>query len=74
MKYLNLIESYLDDMFAFGDETPEQLKLSESILQNCKPLILESQDPFLTLESYKSKLNNEGKDIIDDFILYCKNT
>ena len=74
MKYLNLIENYLDDMFAFGDETPEQIKLSESILQNCKPLILESQDPFLTLESYKSKLNNEGKDIIDDFILYCKNT
>ncbi len=73
MKYLNLIENYLDDMFHFGDETPEQQKLSENILQNCKPLILESQDPFLTLESYKSKLNNEGKDIIDDFILYCKN-
>jgi hypothetical protein len=71
MKYLSLIENYLDDMFAFGDETPEQQSLYEQILTDCKPLILESENPFLTLESYKSKLNNEGKAIIDDFILYC---
>jgi hypothetical protein len=43
MKYLNLIENYLDDMFAFGDELPRTKSLCESILQNCKPLILESQ-------------------------------
>lgn len=71
MKYSSLIENYLDDMFAFGDETPEEQSLYEEILMDCKPLILESTNPFLTLENYKSKLNDEGKAIIDDFILYC---
>jgi hypothetical protein len=71
MKYSTLIEAYLDDMFAFGDETLDQQFLCEQILTDCKPLILESENPFLTLENYKSKLNNEGKAIIDDFILYC---
>lgn len=71
MKYSSLIENYLDDMFAFGDAPQEHHQLCEEILTNCKSLILESKNPFITLESYKSELNDEGKAIIDDFILYC---
>jgi hypothetical protein len=80
MKYSNnipqRIKEYLNDIEDYGDEevyTPKYTKLCETTLSGVKPLILESLNPLLVLENYKTKLNEEQKSIVDDFILYIKN-
>ena len=80
MKYSNnipqRIKEYLNDIEDYGDEevyTPKYTKLCETTLSGVKPLILESLNPLLVLENYKTKLNEEQKSIVDNFILYIKN-
>lgn len=73
MKYIDLIESYLNDMDSYGEETPEQTLIYENILKGCENLLLESKNPLLTLEIYKQKLSIKDKEIVDDFIIYCQN-
>jgi len=80
MKFSNNITTritqYLNDIDDYGDETiytPKYTKLCETTLSGVKPLILESLNPLLVLENYKTKLNEEQKSIVDDFILYIKN-
>ena len=72
----SLIESYLQDIEDFGDETiytPEYTIVCESTLKNTKKLILESKSFSLSLlrESVKSGTNLQ-KEVMEDFILYIK--
>lgn len=66
----NLIESYLNDMADYDDDN---LVLAESVLKPVKQLLTEdkqSQDEIL-LEAYR-KATPEQKNILEDFLLYCR--
>ena len=70
-----LIENYLQDIDDWGDETiytPEYTLICESVLTDCKKLILESKNSSLSLlkEQYKQAPYTQ-KEIIEDFILYA---
>jgi len=73
MKYSDHIEDYINDSISYSGDTLDQLSINESILLDIKPLLLESKNSILTLESYKTGLNSHGKEVIDDFIIYCQN-
>jgi hypothetical protein len=73
MKYINLIESYISDMEVYSDETNEQLVENVRILKGGQTLLLESTNPLLTLEGYKKTLSKKEREIVDDFMVYCKN-
>ena len=69
-----LIENYLQDIEDWGCETiytPEYTSICESVLTDCKKLILESNTSSL----YSLKEQYKGapiikQEIIEDFILY----
>jgi len=70
-----LIENYLQDIEDWGDEsiyTPEYTLVCESVLKDCKKLILESKNSSLSLlkEQYRNASPTQ-KEVIDDFILYA---
>lgn len=72
----DLIESYLQDIEDFGDETiytPEYTLVCESILKDTKKLILESKN--FSLSSLRESVKNGTslqKEVMEDFILYIK--
>lgn len=70
-----LIENYLQDIEDWGCETvytPEYTLVCESVLKDCKKLILESKNSSLSLlkEQYKDASPIQ-REVIEDFILYA---
>lgn len=70
-----LIESYFQDIEDWGDEevyTSEYLLVCESVLGDCKKLILESKQSSLSLlREHVKDAPAIQKEVVEDFILYA---
>jgi hypothetical protein len=76
-----LITEYIEDSYSFGDDIPtfgeDTSDTITEILNSYKQLILESNQPVITLEALKShasSLTESKKEIFNDFILYLQMT
>jgi len=68
-KLNNLIESYLNDVNDYGDES--DFLIAENVLNPIKQLITESKNTIVNLNEMKAK--SKDKAIIEDLILYIQN-
>lgn len=68
-KLNKLIESYLSDVYDYGDES--DFLITENVLNPIKQLITESKNTIVNLNEMKAK--SKDKAIIEDLILYIQN-